>query len=473
MAILPSSYRLRHLPFQRCLGILTALTSRFRSRFFDPVDIASIVYFRIVFGLLMLWEVYRYFSMGWISRYWIDPPVNFPYYGFSWLEPLPGDGMYWLFGALGLLSIFITFGFCYRLSCTLFFLGFTYSFLLEQARYLNHFYLIILISFLLIFIPAHRSFSVDARMRPGIASDVMPAWALWILQFQLGVAYFIGGLAKLEPDWLRGEPMRAWLKQSMDFPVFGKYFAEPWAPYLFSYGGLLFDLAIVPLLLWRRSSPWAFGFALVFHLTNQQLFSIGIFPWMMMGATAIFFDPAWPRRVIARLRGRSAAAAEGVLLPRTDGRSQNFVLAALALYVAAQCLLPFRSWLYPGNTGWTEDGGRFAWRMKLRDKVATGQFMVRDRDSGEAWGVNPTRSLAGWQTNDLLAHPHMIWLYARFIEEEARKSGREDVEVYAWIQASVNGRPYQAFIDPTIDLTEVPYTIAPKPWVLPLTTPLP
>lgn len=119
-------------------------------RLFAPVDTAVLAYFRIAFGLIMLWEVSRYFTNGWITRYWVEPVVNFPYYGFGWVRPLPGMGMELLFAGLGVLAIFIMLGFYYRLSATLFFLGFTYSFLLEQARYLNHFYLIVLLSFLLI-----------------------------------------------------------------------------------------------------------------------------------------------------------------------------------------------------------------------------------------------------------------------------------------------------------------------------------
>ena len=109
----------------------------FLTRLFAPVDIASLAYFRIVFGAIMLWEVWRYFSHDWISRYWIDPSFYFTYYGFDWVKPWAGDGMYLHFYALGVLAICIMIGFQYRISTTLFFLGFTYVFLLDESRYLN------------------------------------------------------------------------------------------------------------------------------------------------------------------------------------------------------------------------------------------------------------------------------------------------------------------------------------------------
>lgn len=267
------------------------------TRFFAPVDIASLIYFRIAFGTVMLWEVWRYFSHGWVKRYYIDPTFYFTYYGFGWVRPWPGDGMYLHFVALGALAICILLGLWYRISATLFFVGFTYVFLLDRTNYLNHFYLISLISLLMIVLPAHRAFSLDASRHPEIRSETAPAWALWVLRVQIGIPYFYGGLAKLNGDWLRGEPMRTWLAQNADFPIIGSLLTEEWMVYLFSYGGLLLDLLIVPILLWPRTRVLGYGVALMFHLLNASLFRIGIFPWFMIAATALFFRPDWPRLI--------------------------------------------------------------------------------------------------------------------------------------------------------------------------------
>ena len=130
----------------------------------EPVDSASLVFFRVSFGLIMLWEVFRYWPR--IERKYINPTIHFKYYGLSWIEVLPGDGMYYLFIFMGVLASFITLGFFYRLASTLFFFSITYVFLLDMAYYLNHMYLVCLLSFLLIFIPCHRSFSLDALRHP-------------------------------------------------------------------------------------------------------------------------------------------------------------------------------------------------------------------------------------------------------------------------------------------------------------------
>src|SRR5690606_1826529 len=121
-------------------------------------------------------------------------------FGFQWVEPWPGDGMHIHFLVLLLAAVCITLGACYRVAAAVFFLGISYVFLLEQAFHLNHMYLVSLISFLMILVPAHRAFSVDAWLRPKLRSETAPTWALWLLRAQVGIPYFYGGIAKLNGD---------------------------------------------------------------------------------------------------------------------------------------------------------------------------------------------------------------------------------------------------------------------------------
>ena len=226
-------------------GAKANFLQRLCAALFNPVDISFLVFFRILFGGIMLWEVYRYFTYGWITRYFIEPAINFTYYGFSWVKPWPGRGMYIHFFVLGLAAACVMVGFLYRIAAPVFFLAFTYSFLLEQTRYLNHFYLVCLISFLMCFLPAERAFSVDALLRRKIRSAVAPAWTLWLLRVQVGIPYFYGGIAKLNSDWIHGgEPMRTWLRPLTRIPAFGHIFAADWVVYSFVIGGLLLDLLV-------------------------------------------------------------------------------------------------------------------------------------------------------------------------------------------------------------------------------------
>jgi vitamin K-dependent gamma-carboxylase len=439
------------------------------ARLFAPVDIASLAFFRVAFGAVMLWEVWRYFNYGWISRYYIEPGFHFTYYGFDWVRPWPGDGMYYHFFALGLLAACIMAGFLYRLSATLFFLGFSYVFLLEQARYLNHFYLVALISLVLIFVPAHRALSLDSLIRPALRSETVPAWALWLVRAQLAAPYIFGGIAKLNPDWLAGEPIRTWLAARTDFPVIGSFFTQEWMVYLFAYGGLLLDLLVVPALLWRRTRPFAIVAAFAFHLTNNSLFHIGIFPWFMMAGTLMFLPPHWPRfflRVWKRPRGAAR------LYPQAyTGKQKYAITCLLGLFMAYQVIMPLRNHLYPGDVAWTEQGHRFSWRMKLRDKEATAVFYATDPVSGRTWKVRTKDYLQSWQKTEMESRPDMILQFAQFLAADFRRQGYDRIQVRAQVMASLNGRPDQLLIDPNADLAAQPQTLMPAAWILPLDGP--
>jgi vitamin K-dependent gamma-carboxylase len=437
-------------------------------RLLAPIDIAALVYFRIAFGTIMLWEVWRYFEYGWIDRYWVLPKFHFTYYGFEWIRPWPGAFMHYHMAALGVLTAMILLGLCYRVSTTLFFVGFTYIFLLEQARYLNHFYFVCLVSFLLILIPAHRAWSLDARWGLTERRETAPAWALWVLRAQIGVVYFFGGVAKLNGDWLRGEPMRTWLARRTDFTILGPFFEQEWMVYAFSLGGVLLDLFIVPLLLWRRTRAYAFVAAVVFHVMNDSLFQIGIFPWFSIAMSALFFPPHWPRRLLGGAMARERARGVAAPVRRRD----RAVLAMLGVFITLQVLVPLRHWLYSGNVSWTEQGHNFSWHMKLRTKTARAEFTVTDPASGKVWTVDNGEYLTRWQERTMSGRPDMLVQFARFLAEEKRKEGYPAVEVRARVMASLNGRRPQLLIDPTVDLAQARRSLVAAAWIVPLTEPL-
>ncbi|MGH2752073.1 MAG: HTTM domain-containing protein [Actinomycetota bacterium] len=429
---------------------------------FRPIDPASLAFFRIGFGLLMFWEVLRYFHYGWIDRYWIDPAVNFGYPGFEWVRPWPGMGMRIHFVVLGILALCIAAGCFYRIAAPLFALGFTYAFLLEQTRYLNHFYLIALLSFLLCFVPAHRAWSIDALRDPALRDGTVAVWGLWLLRAQITIVYLFGGIAKLNVDWLGGEPMRMWLAARTDTPLIGGSFTEEWVVYLFSYGALFIDLVIPFLLLIRPTRIAAFAVVVGFHLLNDQLFFIGIFPWMMIVATLLFFPPDWPRRLLRR--ARPAHTRSG----RSAPPYAAWVAAALALYLALQVLIPLRHFLYPGNESWTEEGHRFAWHMKLRDKSTQARFFATDPRTGQTWELDASDFAEEWQFDKIIDRPHLLPPFARHVRDVLGRQGYGNLLIHAEIMSSLNGRKSQLLVNPDVNLAAVKSGLPPNPWILPL-----
>ena len=378
-----------------------------------PVDVAGLVWFRVCFGAIMVWEVGRYLAYDRVRSYYIEPDFHFTYFGFSWVAPLPGSWMFVVFAALGVLAACITVGFAYRAATIGFFVLFSYVFLLEQATYLNHLYLVCLLSFILIFLPANRAMSVDAWRRPELHRDRVEAWSIWILRAQLGVVYFFGGIAKLNADWLQAMPLRAWMDNRADWPLVGGLLAWDGTAWAMSYGGLLLDLLVVPLLLIRRTRPYALAAALSFHLFNELIFSIGIFPYMMAAATLVFLEPDWPRKAL----GRWLPPERGSVTLSPPTRTRRWGLGLLwGTWLTVQVLLPLRHFLYPGNVSWTEEGHTFAWHMKLRSKTARASFTLTDTKTGEVRAVLPSELLTERQNRKMITRPDLIVQFALYAE---------------------------------------------------------
>ncbi len=449
------------------------------SRLDQPIDIASVAFFRIAFGFLMLWHVLQYLLGGRLERQYLQPLILFKFFGFEWVDRFSPTGMRIHFALLALAALLIAFGLFYRFATLYFALGITYVFLLDEADYQNHTYLICLLAILMVFIPSHRAASLDAWRRPAIRSRVVPAWTLWLLRFQLGVPYFFGGLAKLNKDWLfHAQPMQLWLQQGTEGPLGGRFPKGAEAAYFLCWSGALFDLLIVPALLWRRTRWIAVVIVLGFHLLNSQLFSIGVFPWLMIAATTLFFDPDWPRRVGLMRRAEAAAreklGAKRRKKPRPDvveapvtplGRRGRGVLAA---WVALQLLFPLRHFAYPGNVDWTEEGIRFSWRMKLRDKRGSIRFTAFD-DQGRRIDLADAKDALSQRQWEMMVHdPDMIRQFAKELAQRLEKAGCADCQVRAETSISFNGRPPRPLVQPEADLAHAPRRLYGAEWIAPL-----
>jgi len=320
----------------------------------------------------------------------------------------------------------------------------------------------------MIFVPANRRFSIDVWKNPKIQSDVAPAWSIWILRFQIGAVYFFGGLAKLNSDWLNGEPLRTLLATRTNFPIIGEFFTEEWLIFLFSYGALFIDLLAVPFLLWHRTRIFAFGIIVAFHVLNSQLFVIGVFPWFMICATALFFAPNWPRIFGKKHSKESKKKYQNIGTSLT--KNQKVVLAILLIFVIMQVSLPLRHYLYPGNASWTEEGRIFAWQMIIRDKDSTVVFYATNPATGQTWEVNALDDLTIHQQWRMAHLPNMILQYSLYLADKLnQEEDYDDIEIRVDASSSLNGRETQLMIDPTINLAEQQQTLLPKTWILHLT----
>lgn len=446
------------------------ITRSLFSRLFAPTDLMPLACFRIFFGAVMIYHVGTYLVGGWVDVLYVVPKFHFTYPGFSWVRPWPGQGMTIHFAVMGLAAFGIMTGTLYRISAAVFAIGFTYVFLLEKSLYQNHYYLICLLSTIMALIPAHRMWSVDALLRPQLRSQTTAAGWLFLLRAQLAIPYLYGGIAKINHDWLHGMPMRMWLERRTWLPGIGPWLATDGAVYFFAWGGLLFDVLVVPALLWKPTRRLAYVAALAFHLSNAVLWNIGIFPWFMIGATLIFFPAGAVRQLLFRQQLR--VPADTRLSPARTPQ-QRLAISALIVFLAWQTLFPFRHFLYPGNVSWTEEAQLFSWHMMLREKTVGIRFYLEDPETRTRGILNPADHLNPRQITAVGKDVDMILEFTHFVSRQYRDAGRGEIRIYVIAFASLNGRRPQLLMDPTVDCARTPRVLGHQPWIVPLYEPLP
>jgi len=436
------------------------------------ISIAPLAMFRVLFGFIMLVSIVRFWYNDWIYEQYIAPDFFFSYYGFEWVQPLGITGMYRLFYLTGFCALAIMLGFFYRLTSILFFLSFTYIELIDKTNYLNHYYFVSLVSFLLIFLPAHRYFSLDVLLRPSIKLKKVPAWTINIIKFQLGIVYFYAGIAKLNYDWLvNALPLKIWLPAKTNVPFIGWLFNYKWSAIVFSWCGALYDLTIPFLLLNKYTRPLAYLAVISFHAMTAVLFQIGMFPYMMVLLTLIFFPATFHQKIIDFLSfGFSRQSNKLSNRPAiTFNKFWNKVgTYALVTYICIQLLFPFRYLLYPGNMYWTEQGYRFSWRVMLMEKAGYVVFHVYDPETKKIEQVNNYKYLTKTQEKQMSTQPDMILQFAHFLKAKYQEKGFINPQITAESYVTLNGRRSKPFIDPTVNLLEIKEGWAHKKWVLPL-----
>jgi hypothetical protein len=434
----------------------------------EPTDAAGLAAFRVLFGLVMASSVVRYFTNHWIERFYVHPRFHFTYWGFGWIAPLPEPWLTAVFVAIGIAAVCIALGLFYRAATVTFFVLFNYVYLLDVSNYLNHYYLVAILSLLLCILPLHRAYSIDALLRPSIRVRTLPAWMTWLLRAQVGLVYVFAGLAKLTPDWLlHGEPLAIWLPARADTPVLGIFFAQHWVALAMSWAGFVYDTTIVGWLLWRRSRPFAYAVVCTFHAMTMILFDIGIFPLIMTAAAMIFFDPDWPRLLWARVRTVELVRSESDGERSARWRIGRVATVVLGCWLLAHVAMPLRAHLYGGNVLWHEQGMRWSWRVLCRDKTASVTYRVRmDGDPRERI-VSPSQYLEFYQEAEFAGQPDLILQLAHRVADDLRRAGHRRVEVRADVLASLNGRPAARLIDPNVDLARIDDGIGNASWILP------
>lgn len=151
-------------------------------------------------------------------------------------------------------------------------------------------------------VPTGRHFSLDAwisqRWRGGRVESV-PLWPIWLLRFEVCAVYLASATSKLvDPDWWSGTVLRLRSEQSTELALDAG--APGWAldlavdetfQWFFSKAAVLTELAIVALLLRRRTRRAGVVLAIAFHLAIEVAFAVQVFTWAALAALLLWCDP--------------------------------------------------------------------------------------------------------------------------------------------------------------------------------------
>lgn len=420
-----------------------------RQSLFRKIDNSPLIVFRILFGFLLLVETWGAILTGWVNINLITPKVFFPFIGFTWLHPLPGYGMYLYFICLGILGLLVMIGYRYRLSLLCFTILWTAQYLMQKTAYNNHYYFLILICIIMLFLPANAYYSLDSKRNKNIRSLTMPQWCSFVLIFQISILYFFACIAKLYPDWLDVTFTRLLYSNKTNIPLIGPFFTQKWFYISISYLGILFDGLVVPLMLWKKTRTLALIACLIFHLANSFILNVGIFPYFALSFTVFFYPPETIRKIFFKKHPKLSFEKN-----KYDYSNKKMVYFLLVIYFTIQLILPIRHYFIKGNVFWTEEGHRLSWRMMLRQRNGSTHFTVIDKKTKKILSFRMQDIFTDKQILRINCYPDFIWQAAQYIKEDF-KLRHKDVEIYADTQVSVNAHPYKRFIDPKIDLADV------------------
>ena len=381
---------------------------------------------------------------GWVEHVYISAPFRFNFIGFEFLQNLNGEIMYLYFSIAVAMALLVIFGLFYRpaiIILTLLWAGVYFS---QKGHYNNHYYLMLLIGSLMSIMPANKRASLDVKFGITKASNVCYKWCIQLFIIQIAIVYVYASIAKMYPDWLLAKPVQIWFSSRANHPTFGFLFGNKAFCFFISYMGIIFDLLIVPALLWKRTRSLSVVAMLIFHYFNGVVFGIGVFPFLAMSLNVFFF----PGKTFDNVLGIETKIAE---LEPPSLSTQKLITGIFCIYIVWQVLTPLRHHLIKGDVLWTEEGHRMSWRMMLRTKKGNAKFKVVNKKTDSTWYVHPEKHMLSYQAKDVASKPDFIWQFSQRLKDKYNKKGL-DVSVYAYARCSVNGRPYKYMVDTTVDL---------------------
>jgi hypothetical protein len=310
----------------------------------------------------------------------------------------------------------------------------------------------------------HRYASIDAWRKPAIKSLTCPHWYKVFLVGLLCMVFMYASKAKWYPGWYEGTFVELAFSGKKYYWLIGSWLQYKWLQIGVTWGGIVFDFVVIPMLMFRKTRWFAFGLFVFFNLFNSVVFLIGIFPYLMIGSSVLFFTP----EVVRQRFFPGKPKADLTYMPSPLPPFKQLGLAVYLIFCVVQLLLPLRYHFIEGDVLWTEEGHRLSWRMMLRIRQGRTMFHIIDNDSGHSEKVRPGKYLTTKQARMMSSHPDMIWQFAQWLKRKYASEGKENISIYVDTKVKVNKSKYYPIIDPTADLAAVKWKwYTHNEWIIP------
>ncbi len=290
---------------------------------FKEESIAPIAIFRILFGLFVLQVSLVELLPNFLRFFGVKGLIDSSTLSACWWQGLPifdiffllpqKDIYRWAFFALFVItSIFLTIGFRTRLSAICVYLGLLTldnqcPFVLDGGDDFMR-----ILSFLLIFSPAGKAYSVDRFLqakKEGISPTslkpltAMP-WVQRMIQVQISLAYLHAFLDKIiGPQWQDGTAVY-YASQLVDFTKFPIHCLTTQSPFyqILTYYTLFAEFAMATLVWFRPLRYWVLLAAIFLHLGIDLTMNLPCFEWLFISAYITFVDPVDLERLLSYCR---------------------------------------------------------------------------------------------------------------------------------------------------------------------------
>ena len=418
----------------------------------------------------MVAESFGAIATGWVKKTLIDPQFTFSFFGFEWLQPLPGNGMYFYFIFMGIVSLMVMLGYRYKFNILALAVLWSGAYFMQKTSYNNHYYLVMLMTWGMVFMNPHYYASLDAKRKKTV-THFCPNWNRLFFVILLLLVFSYGAIAKFYPGWWSGDFIKNSFSHKTNYWLIGPLLGKEWFQQFITFSGVIFDAMIIPLLMWKRTRMLAFIGLILFNIFNAVVFQIGIFPFTVIALTVFFFETETIRQLFFPKK-------QYTHVPVLDFQKQNnlpfrqagkaFTSSVLIIFFAIQFALPLRHHFIPGDVNWREEGHRMSWRMMLRTKRGAINLEAVNPKTQEKFRIKKEDYLTKDQIKNLATKPDFLYQFVQRLKKEYTQKGIIDIEIYCTMsRVSLNRDKAKPLFKYDVDLAKVEWNyFGRNEWVL-------